>query len=557
MSSTCFTVALLAVTTVALRLVPGPASNGGSGSVPNEQWLTAAAAFNAAPYNGSTNCNASSGIDCGVPSCGDVLYVHSTADVIDALVSAMSRSQVGAPRIQVRSGSHSYLASAATTFAATVIDVSGLNNVVLVERGISCGPTYPAKHDCAKVSVGPGTRLFTLYDELSQLGYMFPGGSCPTVAVGGYILGGGYGLWSRALGLGVDNVLQATLAFVDANNHVTVTNCSAAENPELFRALLGGGNNNFGAVTSFDLRVYPVVPTVSEWRLNIANAMVCNNEAFELWQRSATVDWDAVLARPLAFSPSTLPTATPGAPQRVTISFDMYRETCSAIVLAMNTSSSTLLDGLAAVGWLNLTSMTPSPASTPVERSFIETVADMAGCGNSTTCREFTKTYFPGVAAPTRWISTTSYQFAPSTPELTTLFTAALQTAPTDDDTFVVAICDSYGGAINRTAQDAATSFPHHGALYHVQLWVQLSSSNATRYDDGASLSLRVLAALDTIATRTAPERELAAYRNYASPFLPDALQRYYGVANLAFLRTVKRTYDPENYFGFDQGLFG
>src|SRR5687768_9699932 len=51
-------------------------------------------------------------------------------------------------------------------------------------------------------------RLFELYAYLAPLGRFFPGGTCPSVGLSGFILGGGYGWFSRALGMGSDNVVE-------------------------------------------------------------------------------------------------------------------------------------------------------------------------------------------------------------------------------------------------------------------------------------------------------------------------------------------------------------
>lgn len=51
-------------------------------------------------------------------------------------------------------------------------------------------------------------RLFELYSYLAPLKRFFPGGTCPSVGLSGYILGGGYGWFSRALGMGSDNLVE-------------------------------------------------------------------------------------------------------------------------------------------------------------------------------------------------------------------------------------------------------------------------------------------------------------------------------------------------------------
>jgi FAD/FMN-containing dehydrogenase len=72
---------------------------------------------------------------------------------------------------------------------------------------------------------------------------MIPSGRCPTVTVGGFILGGGFGFSSRYLGLAVDKLVSTKLVTADGKL-ITV---DADNNPDLSCALRGGGGGNFGA----------------------------------------------------------------------------------------------------------------------------------------------------------------------------------------------------------------------------------------------------------------------------------------------------------------------
>ncbi|MEU8684169.1 FAD-binding oxidoreductase [Streptomyces sp. NPDC048611] len=78
-------------------------------------------------------------------------------------------------------------------------------------------------------------------------------GSSPGVGVIGYTLGGGVGVLARTYGFAADQVRSADLVTADGRlRHLT-----ADTDPELFRALLGGGHG-LGVVTAMEFGLAPV-----------------------------------------------------------------------------------------------------------------------------------------------------------------------------------------------------------------------------------------------------------------------------------------------------------
>jgi len=112
---------------------------------------------------------------------------------------------------------------------------------------------YSGKHN---IVVGAGTRWISIYDFLRerQDSRIVVGGGCPSVGVGGFLLGGGYSFLSRSLGLGSDNI--NSMEFVDADGDVHTVNSQSE--PDLFWALRGGGGGNFGIVTKFNIKLRTV-----------------------------------------------------------------------------------------------------------------------------------------------------------------------------------------------------------------------------------------------------------------------------------------------------------
>src|ERR1700722_16571230 len=78
--------------------------------------------------------------------------------------------------------------------------------------------------------IGGGLWCGSVEIETAKAGVATVLGQCPSVGVGGFLLGGGVGPLMSKCGLGCDNILAAELVLADGR----VVKASAHENPELY-----------------------------------------------------------------------------------------------------------------------------------------------------------------------------------------------------------------------------------------------------------------------------------------------------------------------------------
>jgi FAD/FMN-containing dehydrogenase len=165
-----------------------------------------------------------------------VVTVTSAADVQKAMAFAAAHNLKVAPR----SGGHSYV-GASTADGTMVLDL----------RGLPGGINYDAA--TGQVTVTPATSLYAIHQALAAAGRGIPTGTCPSVGAAGHALGGGLGAQSRHAGLLCDALTSASVV-LPSGQAVTA---SAANNPDLFWALRGGGGGNFGVTTSLTFATFP------------------------------------------------------------------------------------------------------------------------------------------------------------------------------------------------------------------------------------------------------------------------------------------------------------
>jgi FAD/FMN-containing dehydrogenase len=168
-----------------------------------------------------------------------VARCHGTADVVAAVNFARDQGL----DLSVRGGGHN-VAGLATNDGGIVIDLSGMR-AVLVDPG-------------NEIAFAQGGATWGDLDRETQMfGLAAPGGVISSTGIGGLTLQGGLGWLRRKYGASVDSVKSVEIVTADGQVRIA----SAMQNPDLFWAVRGAGNN-FGVVTRFEFELHPVGPIV-------------------------------------------------------------------------------------------------------------------------------------------------------------------------------------------------------------------------------------------------------------------------------------------------------
>lgn len=390
--------------------------------------------------------------------------------------------------LAVRGGGHG-LAGSALVDGGLVIDMRSMRQV----RVDAAARTVRAE---------AGALAGELDGAANRHGLAVPIGTASAVGIGGLTLGGGIGWLSRTYGLTLDSLLAVEL--VTANGRVITA--SAAERPELFWGLRGGGGN-FGAVTAFTYRAHPAPPEVLGGALLVP---------FERAGAALRLLRDVLDAAPDELSVvAALMTAPPAAPfpepmwGRPALALDM----CYA--------------GPEAHG---------ERAIRPLRVSGLHAVDTVRRIPFLTRQRSSDAKIAPGMqqAGTSRFLHTLS------DPAIDALLAAFAQGESPRRQARLIRL----GGAIGRVPADA-TAYAHRDAAY--TLWL------GATWAPGEPAAPHT-AWLAHMAAAMAPHT-YGAYVNVLDSEGEPGVRAAYGERTYERLRALKRSYDPQNIFRSNQNV--
>ncbi|OJJ72078.1 hypothetical protein ASPBRDRAFT_43473 [Aspergillus brasiliensis CBS 101740] len=184
---------------------------------------------------------------CWTPAAG---YIYP--DHVDDLCEAFSMVSAMGTKFAVRTTGHNpNVGFSSADETAIVLDIGKLK-------------TKELAHNKKTARVGAGNTWGEVYAWLEEQGLSVIGGRDSQVGLGGFLLGGGMGALPNFHGLGADGVKKFEVLLASGCEIWT----NAADKPDLFRALKGGGSN-FGIVTAFELETHPLIKV--QYTINLYN----------------------------------------------------------------------------------------------------------------------------------------------------------------------------------------------------------------------------------------------------------------------------------------------
>jgi FAD/FMN-containing dehydrogenase len=397
-----------------------------------------------------------------------VLRPGSVRDVQAAVRFAASAGLL----LSVRGGGHGF-PGFGTNDGGVVIDLSQLANAELIDK---------ERH---LVRIGGGATWGQVAAALTPHGLAISSGDTKSVGVGGLTLTGGIGWKVRKHGLALDNVAAAEVVTASGE----VVRASAAENPELFWAIRGGGGN-FGIVTAFEFAAHP---TTDVFFGKIAFAA---SEAATVLQ-----GWAEYLRTAPAELTSTADVANPfrgpGAPVEIYVAFDGDDPELAA------------------------------QAIDPIRRLGTVTGDDIA-------LQPYADTLANGAPPPPglQFALRSAFASQESVPEVLQILA---EVRASERSPFIAV--RSVGGAVSRVP-DGATAYVHRQA----ELMVVTTSASPKPVVEAAR------PALEAIWARLAPHVS-GAYANFLSSATAEDVAAIYPTEVYNRLAAVKRQYDPANLF--------
>lgn len=356
----------------------------------------------------------------------------------------------------------------------------------------------------ALATIQPGINGGELYRALSKEGFTQVGGTCEEVGISGLVLTGGMGPLLRLHGLTCDTLVSFDMVDVQGNLlHVTKDN----EHKDLFWACCGGGAGNFGVVTSLVLNIFKAKPVT--W-FNIG------------W------DWDQPVEKIIAAWQELFQTDD----KKWFSHLDIWPKSFPAEKMKMKP--------IKVLGVFYGTPEEAKQALTPflnIGQPATQTIELVDWVKAIKAFEEATAVF---ITDKPEYKSTGAFAMEPLPQEAVKTIVDTLQNTPSQ---LLNVLLFSMGGAV-KDKKPTDTAYFYRDAKFFLSYNTQWLEEK-----EGA----RQLAEVDQLRQRLTPYTE-GDYVGNPDSSLKDYLEVYYG-GNVPKLECVKRKYDPQNRFWYEQGV--
>ncbi|KAK2464789.1 hypothetical protein APHAL10511_003207 [Amanita phalloides] len=408
-----------------------------------------------------------------------------------------------------RSGGHSYIANG----------VGGKNGALVIDMGKRTNINIDSSSGLAILE--SGNRLGDIALALAAQGRALPHGLCPYVGIGGHASFGGWGFTSRMWGLTLDNIRSMDIVLANSSINV-LTNTS---HQDLFWAMRGAGPS-FGITTAITVQTFPLPPQATIYSYIWSMSGTAAAQAISSFQKFAQTDippeymarFDIVKGQEAGKMRFILIGAWFGPPDRLSGILAPYMATV------------------------------PKPDSIVLKNgTYIEALTAISNIGRLST------TGIPDKKDTFYTKSLVTPQSSPISDIALTAFMNYLANEGYSIDLFWFVQLDLFGGKNSVSAGEplGVTSFGRRDVLWLIQMG-SASSNHKPPYPHYGYPFLDNMVA--SVLKNSPPDWDYGAYPNYADDRLTNWQHLYYGT-QYPLLQRLKRIYDPENTFSFQQSV--
>jgi FAD/FMN-containing dehydrogenase len=174
---------------------------------------------------------------------------RNTKDIVEAINFARQHKI----KIVVKGTGHDYLGRNCAP-DSLLVWTHEMRNINVHDAFVPAGAPEGTKPVHA-MTLEAGTRWLEAYQAATKAGRYVQGGGCTSVgACGGFTFGSGFGSFSKMFGTGSGGILEAEV--VTADGQVRLVN--EYQEPDLYFAIRGGGGGTFGIVSRVTLLSHPI-----------------------------------------------------------------------------------------------------------------------------------------------------------------------------------------------------------------------------------------------------------------------------------------------------------